>query len=81
MIRPVERSFLWKLDTLLFLDHNCIKVLEEQTDLYLEFNDKDDADPKIVWEAYEAYMRGIIISYTNRKKIRVAGQLEIEKKI
>lgn len=81
-IRPVERSFSWRLDTLLLLDHNFIKLLEEQTDIYLETNDKKDTDPRIIWDAYKAYIRGIIISYASRKrKERVAKQLEMEKKI
>lgn len=36
--------------------------LEMQTDLYLEVNDCNDSDPRLVWEAYKAYMRhGYII--------------------
>lgn len=56
--------------------------LEDQTDLILEFNDEDRADPRTVWDTYKAYMRGMIICYTSqKKKEQVAKQLEIENKI
>lgn len=66
--RPTERSFVWRLNLLLFHDHNFIKFLEDKTDLYLEFNDNKGIDPRSVWEAYKAYMRGMIISNSSRKK-------------
>lgn len=66
--RPLEQTVFWELNRSLFLDCDFIKFLEEQTDLDLNFNDRDDADPRIVWEAYKAYMRGMLISYTSRKK-------------
>uniref|UniRef100_A0A8C5HT91 Reverse transcriptase domain-containing protein n=1 Tax=Gouania willdenowi TaxID=441366 RepID=A0A8C5HT91_GOUWI len=47
-----------------------------------KINDKNGADPRIVWDTYKAYMRGMIISYTSRrKKERAAKQLEIENKV
>lgn len=45
-----------------------MKYLNDQTDLFLEFNDKDAADPRIVWDVYKAYMRGMVISYTSQSK-------------
>ena len=51
MIRPIERSFYWKMNTILFLDKNFIKLLKEQTDLLLKFNDQDEIDPRLVWDA------------------------------
>lgn len=67
-IRPNERSFSWRLNAMLLMDEKVTKFLKEQTDLFLEFNDKDGADPRIVWDTYKAYMRGMIISYTSQKK-------------
>lgn len=81
-IRPTEQSFSWKLNCLLFHDPNFIKFLEARTDLYLEFNDNNDTDPRTVWEAYKAYMRGMIISYLSRKKRDCLQERhEIEKRI
>lgn len=81
-LKPTERSFSWRMNTTLLMDEKCIKYLNDQTDLFLEFNDKDVADPRIVWDTYKAYMRGMVISYTSqRKKERVAKQLEIERKM
>lgn len=81
-LRPAEHSFSWRLNSLLFYDDDFIKFLENQTDFYLEFNDNNDSDPRIIWEAFKAYMRGMIISYSSRKKKeRIQEQLEIEKRI
>lgn len=80
-LRPAERSFSWKINASLFHDDNFIKFLETQTDLYLEINDCNDSDPRLVWEAYKAYMRGMIISYSSKKKKeRTQEQSQIEKK-
>lgn len=80
--RPLKQTIYWKLNRLLLFDDNFIKLLEEQTDLYLNINDKEDADPRIVWDAYKAYMRGVIISYTSRKKKeRLILQNDLEIKI
>ena len=67
-LRPAERPFSWKINASLFHGDNFIKFLETQTDLYLEVNDCNDFDPRLVWEAYKAYMRGMIISYSSKKK-------------
>ena len=81
-LRPAERSFSWKINASLFHDDNFVKFLETQTDLYLELNDHNDSDPRWVWEAYKAYMRGMIISYSSKKKKeRVQEQSRIENKI
>uniref|UniRef100_A0A8C5N7I9 Reverse transcriptase domain-containing protein n=1 Tax=Gouania willdenowi TaxID=441366 RepID=A0A8C5N7I9_GOUWI len=80
--RPSERSFSWRMNATLLMDEKFIKYLTDQTDLFLEINDKNGADPRIVWDTYKAYMRGMIISYTSRrKKERAAKQLEIENKV
>lgn len=64
------------------MDDKFIKYLNNETDLFLEFNNKDAADPRIVWDAYQAYMRGMVISYVSqKKKERIAKQLEIEREI
>lgn len=62
-------------------DHYFIEFLLQQTDLCYKINDKDDTDPRIVWEAYKAHMRGMIISYTSQKKEPVAERFENQKKI
>uniref|UniRef100_A0A8C5DIG8 Reverse transcriptase domain-containing protein n=1 Tax=Gouania willdenowi TaxID=441366 RepID=A0A8C5DIG8_GOUWI len=80
--RPSERSFSWRMNATLLMDEKFVKYLTDQTDLFLEINDKNGADPRIVWDTYKAYMRGMIISYTSRrKKERAAKQLEIENKV
>ncbi len=67
-LKPTEHSFSWRMNTTLLMDDKFIKYLNDETDLFLEFNDKDSADSKVVWDAYKAYMRGMVISYVSRKK-------------
>lgn len=50
------------------MDEKFIKYLTDQTDLFLDINDKNGADPRIMWDTYKAYMRGMIISYTSQRK-------------
>uniref|UniRef100_A0A3Q1F1B9 Reverse transcriptase domain-containing protein n=1 Tax=Acanthochromis polyacanthus TaxID=80966 RepID=A0A3Q1F1B9_9TELE len=47
------------------MDDTFITYLTDQTDLFLEI-DKNEADPRTVWDTYKAYMRGMIISYTRK---------------
>ena len=67
-LRPAERSLSWEINASLFHTDDFVKFLETQTDLYLEVNDHNDSDPRLVWEAYETYMRGMLISYSSKKK-------------
>lgn len=47
-LRPTELSLSWKINASLFHDDNFIKFLEKQTDHYLEVNDCNDCDPRLV---------------------------------
>uniref|UniRef100_A0A3B3USS7 exodeoxyribonuclease III n=1 Tax=Poecilia latipinna TaxID=48699 RepID=A0A3B3USS7_9TELE len=80
--RKLARSASWRLNRLLLLNEDFTKLLEEQTDFYLQFNDNNNSDPRLVWDAYKAYMRGIIISYSScKRKERLAEQNKIENQI
>uniref|UniRef100_A0A3B5QWP6 exodeoxyribonuclease III n=1 Tax=Xiphophorus maculatus TaxID=8083 RepID=A0A3B5QWP6_XIPMA len=80
--RPLDRTASWRLNRLLLLNEDFTKLLEEQTDFFLQLNDNNNTDPRLVWDAYKAYMRGIIISYSSRKrKEQLAEQNKIENKI
>uniref|UniRef100_W5NNG6 Endonuclease/exonuclease/phosphatase domain-containing protein n=1 Tax=Lepisosteus oculatus TaxID=7918 RepID=W5NNG6_LEPOC len=79
--RPVERFLVWGLNPFNLLDDEFRKFLNEQTKLYLHCNDIEETDPRAVWEAYKAYMRVMIISYTSKKKKeQISLQLALEKK-
>lgn len=44
-------------------------------------NDCNDSDPRLVWDAYKAYMWGVIISYSSKKrKERTQESSRIKKK-
>lgn len=45
-LRPIEWSFSWRIDALLFLDNNFVKFLEEQTDFFLKCNDNKEVDTR-----------------------------------
>lgn len=45
-LRPIEWSFSWRIDPLLFFDNNFVKFLEEQTEFFLKCNDKKEVDPR-----------------------------------
>lgn len=81
-LRHIERSTLWRMCTTYLLDEKFVRFLDDQTTLFLETNDKEDIDLRILWDSYKAYMRGMVISYTSQtKKDRLARQLEIENNI
>lgn len=70
-LKPTEHSFSWRMNTTLLMDDKFIKYLNDKTDLFVEFNDKDSADPRVVWDACKAYMGGMVISYASQEKKRV----------
>uniref|UniRef100_A0A673ATC2 Endonuclease/exonuclease/phosphatase domain-containing protein n=1 Tax=Sphaeramia orbicularis TaxID=375764 RepID=A0A673ATC2_9TELE len=47
LLRPNDRLFSWRMNTTLLTNDKFIKYLTDQTDLFLETNDKNRADPKI----------------------------------
>lgn len=80
--RVLDRSISWRMNRFYLLNEDFVKLLEDQTDLYLEINDNNNIDPRILWDAYKAYMRGIIISFSSqKKKERLAEQTNIENRI
>uniref|UniRef100_A0A3Q3A9K4 exodeoxyribonuclease III n=1 Tax=Kryptolebias marmoratus TaxID=37003 RepID=A0A3Q3A9K4_KRYMA len=80
--RPLDRTASWRLNKLLLLNEDFTKLLEEKTNFYLELNDNNNTHPRLVWDAYKAFMRGIIISYSShRRKDRLAEQNKIGKEI
>ena len=34
-------------------------------------DDKNETDARMIWDAYEAYIGGVIISYTSQKRVNV----------
>lgn len=59
-----------------------MEYVKEKTDYYFFCNDLKDTDPRVLWDAYKAYIRGMIISYVSTKnKDRISKQLQLEKQI
>uniref|UniRef100_A0A8C6S5T9 exodeoxyribonuclease III n=1 Tax=Neogobius melanostomus TaxID=47308 RepID=A0A8C6S5T9_9GOBI len=78
-LRAIERSRSWRMSMMSLLDDKFINFITEQTTVFLECNDTEEIDPRILWDCYKAYMRGMILSYTaHKKKERLTKQLELE---
>lgn len=60
----------WRFDPLLLSKDSFKKFISQQIDSFLEFNLTPEIPLTTVWEAFKAYIRGQIISYTayERKK-------------
>lgn len=64
------------------MDDQFVEYLKDKTDYYFLCNDLKETDPRVLWDAYKAYIRGMIISYVSKKnKDRIAKQLQLEKQI
>lgn len=75
-------SSRWRLNTSLLGIPEFQATLRNEFSLYLEFNDKEDISPIILWEGAKAVLRGKIIQLASiSKKVRVAKRLELEKKV
>ena len=62
----------WKLNSSILNEQICEQLSKDIAE-YLEFNDKDEISPPILWDACKAVMRGRIIAITsNLKKCKVA---------
>lgn len=74
---PLKRH--WRLNPSLLSNDNFCTYLNKQFDIYIKANDKDGADPSMVWEAAKAYIRGAIISFVAAKRTReLVTQIKLE---
>uniref|UniRef100_A0A3P9D500 exodeoxyribonuclease III n=1 Tax=Maylandia zebra TaxID=106582 RepID=A0A3P9D500_9CICH len=56
----------WRMQTFLLKDPSFVKFIETCIDQYFQIN-KDETTASIRWEAFKAYIRGEIISYSSNK--------------
>lgn len=62
----------WKLNSSILNERTCEQLTKDIAE-YLEFNDKGELPPPILWDACKAVMRGKVIAITsNIKKSKVA---------
>lgn len=71
----------WKLNPYYLMDERFVEYLREQTDCYFLTNDLEETDPRVLWDAYMAYIRGIISFVSKKNKDKIAKQFELEKQI
>lgn len=80
--RPNYQSWIWKLNPFHLLDGKFVDYLREQTKAYFQSNDTNGMDPRTLWEAYKAFLRGMIIAHISKKKKELLfEQMKLEKKI
>lgn len=51
-------SYSWWLNNILLSNQESVQHLKRETETYFEYN-SNSAREQIVWDAFEAYMRGI----------------------
>lgn len=75
----MNETYRWHLHSKWLHDPDFIKFIEEQIDNFFKEN-KDETSAAIRWEAFKAYIRGQIISYTNSKSNKFKLELNLLEK-
>lgn len=63
-----NRSTLWRLNTNILNYPDIKERLKKEIEEYLEYNDKDEVSPGILWDALKAVIRGKIIGISSHLK-------------
>lgn len=71
-----EHCSRWRLPAYLLQDPVFVKFVESCIDKYFELN-TDETTSSIRWEAFKAYIRGEIISYTSAKTKQYNQELQM----
>lgn len=72
----------WRLNTSLLGTSAFKDYVRQEFVTYLQFNDRDDTSPVILWEAAKAVLRGKIIQFASRlKRERISKQKDLEEQI
>uniref|UniRef100_A0A673LI30 exodeoxyribonuclease III n=1 Tax=Sinocyclocheilus rhinocerous TaxID=307959 RepID=A0A673LI30_9TELE len=67
LIDSPKTYYFWKLKPYYLMDDLFVEYLKEKTDYYFLCNDLEETDPRVLWDAYKAYIRGMIFSYVSKK--------------
>lgn len=71
----------WRFKAIWLQNEDFVTFIKSRIDLYFEFN-TDQTGASTRWEAFKAYIRGEIISYTSSKsKQQKAEMCDLEKHI
>lgn len=77
-----QRKTLWRLNTGLLNDATFLLAMVTELGIYLRENDNDDENPRILWDASKAVLRGKIIARTAiSKKIRAPTFSNLQEKL
>lgn len=73
---------IWRFNPLLLGEKDFQEYLKTQISLYFDVNDNSDTTPGTLWEAFKAYLRGVVISFESAKRKRNRAKLlELDKQI
>uniref|UniRef100_A0A8C9XT72 Reverse transcriptase domain-containing protein n=1 Tax=Sander lucioperca TaxID=283035 RepID=A0A8C9XT72_SANLU len=77
-----NRSTLWRLNTNILNYPDIKERLKKEIEEYLEYNDKEEVSPGILWDALKAVIRGKIIGMSSYlKKVGQQKLRDLEKKL
>ncbi len=72
----------WRFNSSLLSDDEFIKFIKEHITFFFQTNDTPDISCLAVWDAFKAYLRGQIISFTaNMRRKAMQERLELAKQI
>lgn len=72
----------WRFNPQLITNKKFCEYLETNIKLFFDTNNTGDTSPKLLWETFKAYLRGLIISFqSSLKKRNKAKQLELKEEI
>ena len=72
----------WRFDPLLLADKDFINFINSQIDYFFEINITPEVSYSTIWEAFKAYVRGQIISYSaNLQSMRHLRLTELSRQI
>lgn len=65
---PHRQPFSWKLNESLLKDDNTAELVQKEIDFFFKANERGEIASSILWEAFKAYIRGILISIGAKEK-------------
>ncbi|XP_072094225.1 CST complex subunit TEN1 isoform X1 [Mobula birostris] len=65
----------WRFNPILLQDQDFVKFIKEQIDFFFSTNTTDEVSNGTVWDAFKAYIRGQIISYSAGLKRRINNEI------
>lgn len=62
------KNTVWRLNTSLLNDPQCIEYIKKEIKEYIEFNNNEEMSSSVLWDAAKAVLRGKLLKWSSRKK-------------